>query len=67
MLYHLKEYMPTYEYTCSECKHNWEIRQNMSDEPLKVCPECEQETAQRLISACAFVLKGSGWFNSGGY
>lgn len=59
--------MITYEYECSNCQHRWEAKQNISDPKLTTCPECHQETAQRLISSGTFVLKGQGWFNKGGY
>lgn len=58
----------TYEYLCGNCKHRWEMWQKISDDAETVCPKCKKETAQRLISGgLGFVLKGSGWFNSGGY
>lgn len=60
--------MPTYEYKCEGCQHTWNETQKMSDDPTQKCPECEEEKAKRLISGgTGFVLKGSGWFNSGGY
>jgi putative FmdB family regulatory protein len=60
--------MITYEYKCTSCDHHWEEKQKISDPKTTTCPECEQETAQRLISTGnGFVLKGSGWFNTGGY
>ena len=59
--------MPTYEYKCNSCEHEWEENQKISDEAIKICPECDKESAKRLISLNGFVLKGSGWFNSGGY
>jgi len=60
--------MTTYEYICTECEHEWEEQQKMSDDPVTICPECEEETAKRLISGgLGFVLKGQGWFKSGGY
>jgi len=59
----------TYEYKCSKCEHQWEAQQKISEKPLKKCPECEdEESAVRLVSGGqGFVLKGQGWFNSGGY
>lgn len=58
----------TYEYKCTECGHKWEEQQKISDDPLTKCPECEEESAVRLVSGGqGFVLKGQGWFNSGGY
>jgi len=60
--------MPTYEYKCSSCDHKWEEQQSIKEEPIKTCPKCKKETAQRQISGgCGFVLKGGGWFNNGGY
>jgi len=58
----------TYEYKCKDCDHHWEMQQSIKDDAAKKCPKCSKETAQRLISGgTGFVLKGSGWFNSGGY
>lgn len=60
--------MITYEYKCEGCQHTWDAKQKMSDDPIKDCPECKEEKAKRLISGgTGFVLKGGGWFNSGGY
>lgn len=62
--------MPTYDYECQndQCQHAFEAEQRISEDPLKVCPKCEKETAKRLISGRgAFALNGSGWFKTGGY
>jgi len=42
--------MPTYEYICKECGHEWEDFHSITDEPIKICPECGKESAKRLIS-----------------
>jgi putative FmdB family regulatory protein len=55
----------TYDYECTACQHQWEAEQSIKDEPLTRCPECEQETAKRLISSGNFILKGSGWYKDG--
>lgn len=57
----------TYEYQCRSCFHNWEEEQKITEPPVKKCPECEQETAMRLISKSSFILNGHGWYKSGGY
>lgn len=58
----------TYEYECTACQHRWETEQKITAEPERECPECHQETARRLISGgVGHVLKGDGWFKSGGY
>lgn len=36
----------------------------MSDVPLKQCPECSQETLRKLMSAAAFKLTGTGWYET---
>ena len=32
--------MPTYQYACSPCGHEFELVQSFSDEPITVCPQC---------------------------
>jgi putative FmdB family regulatory protein len=59
--------MPTYEYACKACGHQFEEIQKMSDPPIDECPKCGQKSAQRLISQGNFILKGGGWYTTGGY
>jgi len=54
--------MPIYEYQCSSCHHAFDLIQKMSDEPVKICPQCSKETAVKLVSAAGFQLKGTGWY-----
>jgi putative FmdB family regulatory protein len=54
--------VPIYEYRCDACDHRLEALQKFSDPPLKTCPECGAEKLRKLISASAFVLKGTGWY-----
>lgn len=54
--------MPIYEYRCPDCGHEFEQLQRMSDDPIKVCPECSSEGVKKLISRTSFVLKGGGWY-----
>jgi len=54
--------MPFYEYRCSACSHEFDAMQKMSDAPLIDCPECQQPSLVKLISAAGFQLKGSGWY-----
>lgn len=56
--------MPTYEYQCTACGHCLEAMQRMSDAPLAQCPACAEKTLRKLISASAFHLKGSGWYQT---
>ena len=59
--------MPVYDYECKKCKHAWSVEQKINDPKIEECPSCKEKEAKRLISLGNFVLKGSGWFNSGGY
>lgn len=56
--------MPIYEYRCSSCDHELEKLQRMSDPELTDCPDCGEETLNRLVSAAGFRLKGSGWYET---
>ena len=56
--------MPIYEYRCESCEHKLEKLQKMSDGVLVDCPECERPALKRLVSAAAFRLKGSGWYET---
>ena len=56
--------MPFYEYQCSNCGHEEEVLQKISDKPLKKCPACGKSTMQKLVSAAAFRLKGGGWYET---
>lgn len=56
--------MPIYEYQCTECGHQLEVIQKVSDKLLTQCPACEKETLRKQISAPAFRLSGSGWYET---
>ena len=54
--------MPIYEYRCSQCGHELEVMQKISEAALTECPSCHAETLTKLVSAAGFQLKGSGWY-----
>ena len=56
--------MPIYEYECTACGHRLEVIQKMSDDPLVNCDACNKTTLKKLVSAPAFRLKGSGWYET---
>jgi putative FmdB family regulatory protein len=55
--------MPTYEYRCEKCGHEFEREQRITEDPIKKCPKCSALKAKRMISATSFVLKGGGWYS----
>ena len=56
--------MPIYEYRCNSCGHQFEMIQKVSDKPTKQCPKCFKDSAEKLVSAPSFRLKGSGWYET---
>jgi len=54
--------MPTYEYECKSCAHNFEVFQSMSDEPIKKCPECGKEVRRLIFGGTGVIFKGSGFY-----
>ena len=56
--------MPIYEYRCESCGEEMEKLQRMSDDKLVDCPTCGEPSLKRLVSAAAFRLKGSGWYET---
>jgi putative FmdB family regulatory protein len=53
--------MPTYEYACDNCGHEFERQQRITEKPLKKCPKCGKDEARRMIGGGSFILKGGGW------
>jgi len=56
--------VPIYEYKCDQCDHRMELLHKISETPDKICPECGKEGLRKLISAVAFKLKGTGWYET---
>ena len=55
--------MPTYDYRCDACEHEWELFQSIKAEPEKKCPACKKKKARRLIGAGAgLIFKGTGFY-----
>ncbi len=57
--------MPTYDYRCSGCGHEFEEFQSITAAPLKKCPRCGKAKLVRLIGTGAGVIfKGSGFYET---
>ncbi|MEI6223081.1 MAG: FmdB family zinc ribbon protein [bacterium] len=55
--------MPTYEYKCDKCGHQFEKFQSFHEEPLKHCPNCNS-SIRKILHAPSVVFKGSGWYST---
>jgi len=57
--------MPTYDYICENCGHEFEQFQSITAEPLCKCPNCSKTTLKRLIGAgSGIIFKGSGFYQT---
>jgi putative FmdB family regulatory protein len=64
--------MPTYEYVCSKCGHEFELFQAISAKPLTVCPKdlCGQKrwgrgkVKRKLGTGAGLLFKGSGFYTT---
>ena len=57
--------MPTYDYVCDACEHQFEHRQSMSSNRLRTCPQCKKRKLRRLIgSGAGVIFKGSGFYET---
>ena len=53
--------MPIYQYACTKCKANFELRQGFNDDSQVSCPKCKAE-ARRLFLPVPIIFKGSGFY-----
>jgi len=55
--------MPTYQYACTVCGHEFEAFQSFTEDSLTECPECKGEI-KKVYSAVGVVFKGSGFYKT---
>ena len=55
--------MPTYQYACTACDHEFEAIQSFSDDSLTECPQCQGEI-RKVYTAVGVVFKGSGFYKT---
>src|SRR5262245_54308898 len=57
--------MPTYDYRCQKCGHEFELFQSIRDGVKRRCPKCGKNALKRLIGTGAGVIfKGSGFYQT---
>lgn len=62
--------MPTYEYVCEKCGHQFELFQSMKDKPITVCPKekcpnkrwAKGKVKRMLGTGGGLIFKGSGFY-----
>jgi putative FmdB family regulatory protein len=57
--------MPTYDYICDACEHEFELFQSITENAKRKCPECGRLKLRRLFgTGAAIVFKGSGFYKT---
>jgi putative FmdB family regulatory protein len=56
--------MPIYAFQCAECAHHFDRLQKLSEPDPENCPNCGKPAVRRQITAPAFRLAGSGWYET---
>lgn len=57
--------MPTYDYRCDACEHEFELFQSIKDKHKRKCPACGRQKLRRLFgTGAAVVFKGSGFYQT---
>jgi len=56
--------MPIYEFQCQSCGNEVEVLQKISDDPLTMCDACGKPDMIKMVSAAAFRLSGTGWYET---
>src|SRR6266853_4790401 len=62
--------MPTYEYVCSKCQHQFDVFQAITEKPLTVCPKdkCgmkrwgKGKIKRGIVTGAGILFKGSGFY-----
>jgi putative FmdB family regulatory protein len=56
--------MPTYDYKCLSCGHNFELFQSMTADPITKCYKCEGEVKRLIGAGAGPIFKGSGFYHT---
>ncbi len=57
--------MPTYDYICDACGHEFEAYESIKADSQTICPACQEAKLRRKIGAGAAILfKGSGFYQT---
>jgi putative FmdB family regulatory protein len=56
--------MPTYEYRCRKCGHEFEDFKSMSAPPLTKCPKCKGKVDRLIGRGAGIIFKGSGFYET---
>jgi putative FmdB family regulatory protein len=55
--------MPTYQYACTDCGHEFELVQSFTEDAISICPKCQGQV-RKVYSNVGVVFKGSGFYKT---
>ncbi|MFC1554659.1 FmdB family zinc ribbon protein [candidate division KSB1 bacterium] len=54
--------MPTYEYKCDSCGHDFEEFQGIKENPIETCPVCNEKVHRVINGGAGLIFKGTGFY-----
>jgi putative FmdB family regulatory protein len=54
--------MPTYDYRCRKCGHQFELFHGIKDETPKRCPKCRARARRIPAGGAGVLFKGTGFY-----
>ena len=59
----VEDYVPTYQYVCTDCESDLEAVQTFQEPSLSICPSCGGKLRKRFGSV-GVVFKGTGFYRN---
>ena len=56
--------MPTYDYRCEVCKHEFSLFQSITADPCDKCPECDGKVRRLIGAGAGIIFKGTGFYET---
>jgi putative FmdB family regulatory protein len=54
--------MPTYDYECTHCGHQFEAFQKITEAAFNKCPKCSHKLRRLIGSGSGLIFKGAGFY-----
>ncbi len=54
--------MPTYDFRCIKCGHQFDVFRNIHDETNEICPICGEKATRMIGTGSAIIFKGNGFY-----
>ena len=54
--------MPTYDYRCSKCGHQFEVFHGINEKAVRRCPRCKGRARRVPSGGAGLIFKGQGFY-----